>query len=70
MPGTRPQKAAQMKGSLAMQCRFRLSTLASLVVDTDRKNSASFEREDGASWSGGDELEGEARRGGAARHAG
>jgi hypothetical protein len=40
------------------------------IIDTEQKNSASFGREDGASWSSGDELEGAARRGGAARHAG
>ena len=39
-------------------------------TDTEQKNSASFGREDGASWTSGDELEGAARRGGAARHAG
>jgi hypothetical protein len=38
--------------------------------DTAQINSASFGRDDGASWSSGDELEGAARRSGAARHAG
>ncbi len=38
--------------------------------DTEQKNSASFEREDGASWGSGHGLEDAARTGGAARRAG
>jgi len=45
-------------------------TYASSTIDTEQKNSASFEREDGASWGSGRGLEIEARTGGAARHAG
>ena len=37
---------------------------------TEQQNRASFEREDGASWGSGGGLEGAARTGGAARHAG
>jgi hypothetical protein len=40
------------------------------LPDTDQEKSASFEREGGASWNDGRGLEGAARTGGAARHAG
>ena len=64
-------------GSLNMQLEFSASFAAKNTriadkpgFDTAQKNRASFEREDGASWSSGDELDEPARTGGAARHAG
>jgi hypothetical protein len=39
------------------------------AIGTEQENSASFEREGGATWAGGRGLNGAARTGGAARHA-
>ena len=49
---------------------FIKSTPIVATGDTEQKNRASFEREGGASWGSGRGLEGAARTGGAARHAG
>ena len=50
--------------------RMRAVEIRRTPIDTEQKNRASFEREDGASWGSGGGLEGAARTGGAARHAG